>query len=317
MERIAKLIKGKKKIGITCHTSPDGDALGSVFALTEGLQSLGLDAYAINKDDLPDHLNFLPGYADFLKSDGRVQRGTDLVMALDCGNYDRLNLELETLGKTSLLVLDHHASNDKYGDYNHVNPKASATGELVFDLLEALGVKLSQTMAVNLYTALATDTGSFRYECTTPRAHHQAARLLEAGVDFSEISRRVFDEKPLNRVRLLGLAIQSLESHFDGKVSIMTLTDQDFAKVGLEDKDTGDIVNMGLAPKEALVSLILKEQGDKVRVSLRTKRKVDAGQFAGTFQGGGHARAAGLTLATPSLREAKAKLLRELEAYLY
>ncbi|PKK39131.1 3'-to-5' oligoribonuclease A [Clostridiaceae bacterium JG1575] len=317
MNRFPEVIRRAKKIGVACHTFPDGDALGSVHAMVLGLRSLGKEAYILSKDAVLDSLDFLPLTAETNAADAIIQPYTDLIIVLDCGNFDRVSFDQKTLGQEPIMILDHHKSNDKFGEYNHVDTKAAATGEIVFDLLALLRVPLTQEMAVALYTAITTDTGSFRFENTTPRTMAIAGNLLALGVPHQEIARRVFDEKPLNRVRLMGRAIETLESHFNGRVNLMIVREKDFLELALPDQDTGDLVNLGLSPKEAEVSMILKETEGKIRVSIRTKRKVDAGRFAEVFQGGGHVRAAGCTLMTPSLLEAKERLLQEMEAYLY
>lgn len=317
MNRFPEIIQSSRKIGVACHTFPDGDALGSVHGLVLALRQLGRDCYILTKDEVLDSLDFLPLTEETNQSDAVVRPGTDLVMVLDCGNFDRVSFDQKTLGRVPMMVLDHHCSNDKFGDFNHVDVKAAATGEIIYDLMELLKADVTPDIAVCLYTALTTDTGSFRFECTTPRTMEIAGELMKVGIPHQEIARKAFDEKPLNRVKLMGRALSSLESTYQGRVNFMTLREKDFIDLMLPDKDTGDIVNYGLAPKEAEVSLLLKEHDEKIRVSIRTKRKVDAGSFAEVFSGGGHVRAAGCTLMTPSLAEAKEQILRELEAYLY
>lgn len=317
MNRFPDVIRQKTKIGVACHTFPDGDALGSVHAMVLGLRHLGKEAYILTKDTVLDSLDFLPLTEETNASQAQVLPGTDLVLVLDCGNFDRVSFDQKSLGRVPMMVLDHHKSNDQYGDWNHVDPTAAATGEIIFDLFAMLEVPITRDIAIALYTAITTDTGSFRFECTTPRTMEVAARLMALGIPHQDIARRVFDERPLNRIQLIGRALQTLESHYDGRVNLMFLRDTDFTDLGLSDKDTGDIVNYGLAPKEAEVAMVVKEHEGKIRVSIRTKRKVDAGTYAEVFQGGGHARAAGCTLMTPSMAEARERLLRELEAYLY
>lgn len=317
MNRFPEIIRQSNKIGVACHTFPDGDALGSVHAMVLALRQIGREAYILTKDVVLDSLDFLPLTEETNASDALVRPGTDLVMVLDCGNFDRVSFDQKTLGRTPMMIIDHHKSNDQFGDYNHVDPKAAATGEIIFDLLGQMNVTITRDIAIALYTAITTDTGSFRFECTTPRTMEVGAKLLAVGIPHQEIARKVFDERPMNRLRLIERALATMESHFDGRVVLMSLRDKDFTELNLPDKDTGDIVNYGLAPKEAEVSMILKEHEGKIRVSIRTKRKVDAGLFAEVFQGGGHARAAGCTLITPSMAEAREMLFRELEAYLY
>ena len=317
MFNFLEIISKKKKIGVACHTFPDGDALGSVHAMVLGLRKAGFDAYILSKDKVLDTLRFLPLTEETDASDSEVKPGTDLVIVLDCGSFDRVSYDYNTNVRFQLVNIDHHRTNDRYGDYNYVLPEASSTGEIVFDLLESAGIKRDSAIDTCLYTAITTDTGSFKYQCTTPRAHEIAAKLIGGGIPFYEISRTVFDEKPMSRLKLMGRALNSMETYFNGRVNLMLLKSSDFTDLEIADKDTTDIVNLGLMPNEAEVSMILKETEDKIRVSVRTKKKVDAGRFAEVFQGGGHIRAAGFTLMTPSFEEAKDLILRELEAYLY
>lgn len=317
INRIPDIIRSNKKIGVACHTFPDGDALGSVHAMVLALRQMGKEAYILSKDQVLDSLDFLPLTQETNAAESTVQAGTDLVIVLDCGNFDRVSFDQKTLGNTTMLVIDHHKSNDRYGDHNYVNFKAAATGEIIFDLFKLLAVDITKEMGVALYTAITTDTGSFRFESTTSHTLEVAAELMKLDIGHQEIARKVFDEKPLGRVRLVGRTLNTLESFYQGRVNLMYLRESDFIDLDLPDKDTGDIVNYGLAPSEAEVAMILKEHEGKIRVSIRTKRKVDAGLFAEVFQGGGHIRAAGCTLMTPSFVEAREMLFRELEAYLY
>lgn len=317
MNRLPDIIRSNEKIGVACHTFPDGDALGSVHALVLALRQMGKETYILTKDKVLDSLDFLPLTEETNASDSKILPGTDLVIVLDCGNFDRVSFDQKTLGDTPMMVIDHHKSNDRYGDHNYVDCKAAATGEIIFDLFQLLGVTMTKEMAISLYTAIITDTGSFRFESTTSNTLEVAAKLMKLDIGHQEIARKVFDQKPLGRVRLIGRTLNTLESFYNGRVNLMYLRESDFLELDLPDKDTGDIVNYGLAPKGAEVSMILKEHEDKIRVSIRTKRKVDAGLFAEVFQGGGHIRAAGCTLMTPSFVEAREMLFRELEAYLY
>lgn len=317
MNNFSEIIRNKQKIGVACHTFPDGDALGSVHAMVLALRKIGKAAYILSKDKVLDSLNFLPLTRETNEADDVVKDGTDLIIVLDCGSFDRVSYNYRTNVRFEVMNIDHHRSNDKFGDYNFIAPKASSTGEMVYGILKKAGIQRDQAIDTCLYTAITTDTGSFRFECTTPETHRIAAELIASGIPFQEIARSVFDEKPLARIKLMGRAIDSLETYFDGRVNLMRLKDSDFTDLKIIDKDTSELVNLGLAPMEAEVSMILKETEGKIRVSVRTKQKVDAGRYAEVFQGGGHIRAAGLTLMTPSFEEAKDMLLRELEAYLY
>lgn len=317
LTEIADILRKKDNIAVACHTFPDGDALGSVVAMVMALRKMGKNCYILSKDQVMQQLVSLPLVDEVNSSPKEVKEGTELVLVLDCGNFDRVSFDQKTLKRVTLINVDHHKTNDAYGDYNYVDSKASATGEIVFDLIKLLGVEIDKDMAAAIYSAITTDTGSFRFESTTRRTHEIVGELIETGIKFQEISRELFESKSLERLKLTGRALMSLTPYLNGKVNIMILKENDFLDFNVQDRDTGDIINYGLMPQEAEVSMVLKEAEGKVRVSIRTKKKVDAGQFAEMFKGGGHKRAAGLTLDTPNFEEAKEILLKEIEVYLY
>lgn len=318
LSEITEIINKSKYIGVACHTSPDGDALGSVMGMVMALRKLNKKCYILSKDDkVNEQLEFMKLTDEVNQSDDEVKPDTDLVLVLDCGNFDRVSFNQRSLKKCTLVNVDHHRTNDEYGDLNYVDFKASATGEIVYEIIKLLGVELDKDIAETLYVALSTDSGSFKYESTTKRTHQIAGELIDTGINVQEISRRLFETRSLEKIKLLGRALNQMETFLDGKVNIFSLKEKDFLETKVKDRDTGDIINFGLNPKEAEVSLVLKETEGKIRVSVRTKRKVDAGSFAQNFAGGGHKRAAGLTLDTPNFEEAKDILLRELEVYLY
>lgn len=315
--KIIETIQNARKIGVGCHTFPDGDALGSVQALTLALRKLNKEVYMFSKDKVMETLKFLPLSNEVELCDSTTKPSTDLIIILDCGALDRVNVDLKGIYGTELMNIDHHKTNDRYGDINLVVPTASATGEIMFDIINDLGVAIDKDIATCLYTAITTDTGSFRYQCTTDKTHEVAGELLKTGIDFSTISRTVFDTKPLERIRLISEVLGTMETYLNGKVNIMKVSENDFVRLNVLDRDTSDIVNYGLFPMESDVSIILKEAEGRIRVSMRTKEKVDAGRFADKFNGGGHSRAAGMTFMTPSFEEVKDLLLKELEAWLY
>ena len=318
LNEIIETIKKSNKIGVACHTFPDGDALGSISALIQGLRKINKDCYILSKDDkVMEQLEFMNLSKEFNESNAIIKENTDLVVVLDCGNFERVSFDQKTLSKVKLVNVDHHRTNDNYGDLNYIDYKASATGEIVFEMLGLMNIELDKDIAENLYIAISTDTGSFKYESTTKKTHEIAGTLIDLGIDFQDISKKLFETKSKERLILLSKALSSMESFFNGKVNIMTIMENDFVAADVKDRDTGDIINFGLSPKDSEVSIVLKEADEKIRASLRTKKKVDAGEFAQNFKGGGHKRAAGLTLDTPNFEEAKDILLRELEVYLY
>lgn len=309
---IAKKILEYNRVAVVAHASPDGDAVGSTLGLTLGLRSLGLDVSVLSKEPGPEVLSYLPLYEEYGQTDTLAGDRT-LLLCLDCGNKDRLSMERDGFADIFKINIDHHVSNDMYGDINYVDSASASTSEIIYELLVALGVKVTEDMAQCLYTGIVMDTGSFRFPSTTSKTLLITSKLLETGVNFSKIQRILFATSPFKQIKLLGRALMTLESHLDGKVSMMNLEANDFNILSISDRDTGDIVNYGLEPKEAEVSVLIKEADGFFRVSVRTKEFLDASALCAIFGGGGHVRAAGCNIEATNLIEAKKKLLLEIE----
>ena len=223
LDQISKIILSSKKIGITYHVSPDGDAVGSALALLEGIRCLKKDAYLISKDIISDNLQFLKSSKEATGKVITPKEYTDTVIVLDCGNYERVSASLENY-KGNLLNVDHHISNDEYGDYNYIDCKAAATAEIVFELLEKLGVDFSKIdentkeIGTCLYTSLVTDTGGFRHSNVTSRTHEIASKLKKLGVNNTDIYQNLFDNNSFEKIRLIGKALNDMELLFDKKI---------------------------------------------------------------------------------------------------
>lgn len=304
--KILDLINKSKKIALTFHVSPDGDSIGSTLALYQGISSLKKDVYIISKEDIPEDFKFLP-YAEVItKSQGEVLDDTDLVIVLDCGNLPRINANIDTENKRYIFVnIDHHISNELYGDYNFVNPNAACMGEIVYEMLKSLDVKVNKNMASCLYTSILTDTGSFRYSNTTSGTHCVAGDLIDIGIDFSSIHRKIFDNKKFIRFKFYGEIFDKMELVED-EICVMKVTQDMFKKFNIDSgEDTSDIVSFGGTMKEVEVTLLLKEKKDEIKISLRSKSKVDVRNIAGKFGGGGHIRAAGASIKGKSLENVK------------
>lgn len=311
-KEISEKIMKTEKIAVVTHASPDGDAVGSTMGIVLALRTLGKDVEILSKEPAPENLSFLPLYGEYgVKATLSEDRA--LLLALDCGNKERLSMEREGFEEIFRINIDHHVSNEMYGEMNYVDTHSASTAEIIFELIEALGVKVDQSMAQCLYTGIVSDTGSFRFPSTTAKTLRITAELLETGLDFSEIQRILFSTSEFKRIKLLGRALMTLENHMDGFVSIMNLEANDFNTLLISDRDSGDIVNYGLQPPEADVSILLKEAEGFFRVSVRTKLEIDASTLCGKFDGGGHVRAAGCNIKAESLEEAKHLILEEIE----
>ena len=313
MNKIIEKINESSKIALSFHTSPDGDSLGSSLAFLQGLRTLGKEVYIVCKEDMPKTFKFLPYSNEIINSCDVVKEGTDIFIVLDCGNLERVNTNSELSERDYTLInIDHHMSNDLYGDLNYVDTKASSMGEIVFMILEAMNIEVTKDMAKCMYTSILTDTGSFRHSNTTSRTHNIAGKLLDTGIDFSEIHRQIFDNKEFNRVKFMGRAIESLKLTLDGKVGVIKIRDKDFEDFGIEDKDTSDIVNIGMKIGSVDVMILLKEGEEGTKVSLRSKNIVDVRKVAENFGGGGHVRASGARI-MKSIDESEELLLKIIE----
>jgi len=289
------------------HVYPDGDVLGSQLGLGLALRAAGRAATFACAHAVPDPFHFLPGAADLQQwTTGR--NGFDLVVTLDCPDPARLGGLLEgTRGPGVRVVnIDHHGDNRRYGDVNWVDTRAAATGEMVYDLLQAAGLPLTPDVAVNLYTAIVTDTGSFRYSNTTARTLRVAAHLLEVGVDPAHVATAVYETRDLGGLRLLGQALQTVETDPDGSIAWLAL---DRAKAESPDlPEAEEFVNYPRSLRTAKVAVLFRELPDAVKVSLRAKGEVNVARIAASLGGGGHPNAAGLIL-PGGLTEAKARVL--------
>lgn len=316
MNKIFNEIKNSNKIGISFHVSPDGDSIGSAIALTLGLRALNKECYIISKESLPNTFSYLACAEEIDGEHFNVKEDTDLVIVLDCGDFKRINAELvrEKSGRRYTLVnIDHHMSNEEYADYNYVDTNAASVGEIVYQMLQLLNVKVDKKMAEAIYTSLLTDTGSFRHSNTTSVTHTIAGDLINTGINFSNIHRIIFDNKDFKRVKLYGKVIDSIELYHDGKIAVMYLTQSMLDELNIIECDSSDIIGFGSMIESVEVTVFLKESDGKIKVSLRSKEQVDVRKVAEEFNGGGHVRAAGLAFEESTIDEAKQILLERIE----
>ena len=304
---VVEAIQRCRRVLLFAHVYPDGDVLGSQLGLGLALRTAGRAVTLACAHPVPDPFHFLPGAADVQQ--WKVGRNEfDLVVTLDCPDPVRLGGLLEsTRGpEARVLNIDHHGDNRRYGDVNWVDTRAAATGEMVYDLLEAAGLPMSADVAVNLYTAIVTDTGSFRYSNTTPKTFRVAARLVEAGVEPARVATAVYETREPAGLRLLGQVLQGVETDADGKVAWLVI---DRAQAGSPDlPEAEEFVNYPRSVRTAKVAVLFRELPDAVKVSLRAKGEVDVARIAGRLGGGGHPNAAGVIL-PGSLAGAKAVVL--------
>jgi bifunctional oligoribonuclease and PAP phosphatase NrnA len=310
VEAIRGLTPGDEgdKIQLICHLNPDGDALGSMLGFALGLRRLGftrLRATFPGPFELPEPYQALPG-RDLLVPADQAYRDADLVMTFDVAAESRLGDLIELLPPAPrVIALDHHASNTGFGRINLVDPGAAATSMVAEGLLSRLGVPLDRQIAECLYVALATDTGSFKFDMTTPAVHELAARLIETGLSPGDISRRTFDTRPFGAIKLFGevlgrAALDPTAAGGQGMVwTYATLADLE--RYGQRPYVLDSLIDPVRSVAEADVAVVVKElAAGRWAVSLRSKGAVDVSKVAVAFGGGGHRLAAGFTgIGTP------------------
>ncbi|NLP37936.1 MAG: bifunctional oligoribonuclease/PAP phosphatase NrnA [Firmicutes bacterium] len=296
LQIIAQHLINSQKILVVSHILPDGDAIGSIIALGLALEKLGKSVTMYSADGVPAKYEFLHGSEKIITS--LPAEKFDCVAVLDCAAQDRIQPIWAEIKDFFILNLDHHPTNSLFGRINYVEPTAAATGEIVFALLELLGVTITPEIATALYVAITTDTGSFRYENTSEKTHLITAKLLAAGVKPEIIASRVFDLRTVPAVLALRLALSSLTFSEDKHIAWMTLKNDDLVRIKAGSDDLDGIVNYAKNIEGVEVGLLFREQADgTVKVGLRSFN-VDVAKIAAAFGGGGHARAAGCSLHT-------------------
>jgi phosphoesterase RecJ-like protein len=298
------LLAGAEEVALACHVGPDGDALGSMLALGAALRARGTRVVASwggEPFEVPASYSFLPA-VDLLVPPADFPAAPQLFVTFDTGSADRLGSLADRVGTAGCcLVVDHHASNTRYGGLHLVEAGAAATAVLVAELVDRLGVALTAEIAAPLYTGLVTDTGSFKYAATTPEVHELAARLLATGIRHDLISRAIYDTAPFDYVRLLGTACARAELEPDAVGGLglawTTLTADELDRCGLGLADVEGVIDVLRTAQEAEVAVVLK--GDPVeggwKVSTRSKGAIDMGAVCTSLGGGGHRFAAGFS----------------------
>lgn len=310
LKQAAETLTRARKVALASHVNPDGDALGSMLALTHALRGLGITCVPLSADGVPDIYRWMPGQ-EWIRT-STPDRDFDVAVVCDTGIMARVGSARETVESAPCIInIDHHASEGAVGHIRFTDARAAATGELVYDLLPAMGTPLSREIADCLLCAIITDTGSFRFLNVTPRTFTIAARLMECGARPAEVSERVFECHSMASTKLLGRALGSLRLTADGLIAWARVRASDFEELGATDEDTEGIVNHVRSIKGVRIGILFREiPGRKVRISIRAREGADANALAEAFGGGGHRLAAGCSL-DPPLEEAERRVLEE------
>lgn len=316
-ERFRAFFDAHTDFVVASHVDPDGDAIGSALAIAWALRDMGRGAIVVNESPVPETLRFLPG-ADTIRRPDAIRGPVDALLVLDCSSLERLGPGVAKLAgpKTAIACVDHHVGNAGFGEPRMVVPEASSTAELVHDLLEANHAPLTTEIAQCLYTGLASDTGAFRFQNTTPKSLRLAARLVDHGAKPAVVSDWLYGKKSAGSLRVLGLALASLESRANGALSALTVSRAMFDRAEATPEDADGIVQYAKSLQGARVGVLFQEVGPgQIRLSLRSDGSVDMNEFAGRFGGGGHRVAAGAKV-TGELTAVREQVLDALERVL-
>ncbi len=302
-DQLLEDIKKSSHIVAATHTNPDGDALGSLLGFSFIMESLGKKVFCLLEKPLPKPYQFLPGAeklsCDLAQCRAFIKEAAGdglLAVSLDCGDQFRLGDRVgdELLAIEPFAVIDHHSSHQEFGTSRWVDKYRSSTGEMVFEIAEKLGVTLSVDAATNLYAAISTDTGSFRYECTSSRTMRIAAQLLDCGVCPDKTSEKLYDNYSPARLLLLQDALASVRLYKENRVALMIVTQKMLRNAGATMDDTDNFINFPRAVETVRVAVLIKEAGNGLfSISMRAKGEVDVAKIAESQGGGGHRNAAG------------------------
>jgi phosphoesterase RecJ-like protein len=297
IERICEEILRRERFLLTSHARPDGDSIGSQLAMAYALDALGKQVRIVNADAAPDHYREFPGLGR-IEIAGRSDAEADALIVMECSDLTRTGVA--GLEHHYIINIDHHAGNRMYGALNWFDESAAACGEMVFDLIRALGVRLTREIATHIYLAILTDTGSFHHSNITPRTFDICRQTVEAGVNPAAMARSVFDSNSFGKLKLIGALLNAMELTDDGRLAVLSIDDQMLAACGCTHNDTEGVINLPLTAREiqAVVFFKVVASGD-VRVSMRSKYDVDVRLVANEHGGGGHKNAAGFTVPGP------------------
>ncbi len=323
LEQVTRAVLKCKSLLLASHESPDCDALGSMLALGHGLSGIGKRVEMYSSDGIPDHLKFLPGWKKIVTDLSILKEEKyDLIVLLDCTDVYRPG---KAFGKLvsgfdkTLVIIDHHFTNKSDCDISLVDHNVACTGILVHKLLKRCSIEISKDIADCILSAIIGDTGSFRYSNTNSEALRTSGELLEAGADLTMVTRSIYENEPLKKIKLISEVINTLEVDDTKKIASLYVDESMYKRTGTTKEDTEGIINIARSINGVSVSVFFKQDrvngSDRMpswRVSLRSKYDVDVSKIAQRFGGGGHVKAAGLSI-EGSIKSVKDRVLQSVK----
>jgi len=315
-DEIIKVIKKYNNFLISSHINLDGDAVGSELAFYFILEKLNKKPLILNQDKLPEIYDFLPesDLLHNLEDTDSVGKNIDVGIILDCSNTERLGEVYKLLKNAKIIInIDHHISNGRYGDLNYIDSSISSVGEIIYELIKSINFDLLDKKISNcLFTAIMTDTGSFRYSNTSSKTFKIASELTSIGIKPYLIANNIYNRNNYSGLKLLGEALTTLEMDNSNYVSWLSITRKMLKKTNAHDNEIEGIIDVAATLKNTEVSILFRETNDnKIKISFRSKGNFDVNKFASKYKGGGHPNAAGC-LCSGKIKEVKESILSDL-----
>lgn len=316
IDEISKVVQKNKNFLITSHINLDGDAIGSELALYFILKKLYKKVIILNQDRLLKIYDFLPGSdkVHYLNNNRINPKSIDVGIVLDCSNIKRIGRTYEIFKDIKTIInIDHHTSNENYGNLNYLDCSASSVGEIIYELITSIDINLlDEKISTCLFTAIMTDTGSFRYSNVSSKTFGVASHLTRHRINSHLIANNIYNRNTYPGLKLLGEALLTLEIDESSYVSWLTITRKMLSDTNAKDEEIEGIIDIATTLNNVEISILFRETKDnKIKISFRSKGNFDVNRFAGKFKGGGHPNAAGC-LCSGKLDEIKEKILSEL-----
>ncbi|MBI5266751.1 MAG: bifunctional oligoribonuclease/PAP phosphatase NrnA [candidate division Zixibacteria bacterium] len=314
VSQIRDAVERSSHVLVVSHVDPDGDALGSQLAMGQYLRDLGKTIHLMRDSQIPDKYAFLPGVEQIMPANSFPKGlAIDTAIILECPTLERVGSAAEFLtDRTTVISIDHHRDSMAFGAINWVDIGASSVGEMVSDYFGMVGYVPSRDVATQLYTAILTDSGRFRYQSTTAHTMRVAASLMEAGADPRWICDQVYYNMRPTTIKLIGRVLNTVEFHDSGRICMLTLTKEMFASTGAEEPESDGLVDFTMANRGVVAGILLKEANSSgTKVSLRSSNGVNVSAIAAEYGGGGHFNAAGCTIPKP-MAEVRVDMIKRL-----
>lgn len=317
MDQIIQQLNNSNHVLIASHTNPDGDAIGSLLAVGLALDSLNKKTVLFNESPIPAVYRFLP-FIELIEHEIKDSYAFDTAVILDCGNIQRIGRSAETVSRIPVIInIDHHITNTRFGTCRLIDVSASSTAEIAYGIIKKMGIRINDAIATSIYTGILTDTGSFRFSNTNKTAFTICEEMIGCGVNPYEVAQHVYGTYSLGRIRLLNLALDSIEISENGKLSMMTVTQDMIEETGTQPEDVDGLINYVRRIEDVRLAALIHEEKmnsphsnglKNFHVSLRSDGSVDVAAIATSFGGGGHGSAAGFDIET-TLDAIKARII--------